>query len=61
MVTPKRECICIHQGAWIHSDFLATTVKIYNYQKQEKITGKAEKEKKKSQLEGRRKMLREIP
>lgn len=34
--------MCYH-GARIHSDFLATTVKIYNYEKQKKITGQGEK------------------
>lgn len=43
LVTPKRECICIHHDARIHSNFRATTVKIYNYQKQVKITGQGKK------------------
>lgn len=39
----KKERIYIYHGARMRSDFLATTVKVYNYQNQEKITGQEKK------------------
>lgn len=44
----------------IHSDFLTTTVKIYNYLKQEKKQDRKKKKNQKTQLESRKKMLRVI-
>lgn len=44
----------------IHSDFLTTTVKIYNYLKKEKKQDRKKKKNKKTQLESRKKMLRVI-
>lgn len=44
----------------IHLDFLTTTVKIYNYLKQEKKQDRKKKKNQKTQLESRKKMLRLI-
>jgi len=53
-VTPKEECV-----ASIIVQRYAQSVKIYNYQNQEKTTGQ-EKTNKKTKLEGKKEVLRVI-